>query len=68
MAVYSSMLSDSLVERRLVYIATCLVRVMLVVVRFVMAERSSAVSCDILENSMDMSIALGDVTVMYPPW
>ena len=67
MAVYSAMLYTSLVERRLVYSATCYVRVLFAVVRLVTAARSSAVACAILTNSMDIYIALFSVMVWYTP-
>ena len=67
MYVCSTMLSASLAERRLVYIANCFVRVLLAVFILVMAARSSAVACARLANFMDISMALFAVPVCYPP-
>ena len=67
MAVCSAMLSASLAERRLVYIATCSVRVLFDVVRLMTLEQSPAVACAILTNSTYISIALFSVPVWYTP-
>ena len=61
------MLSASLVERRLVYSSTFLVKVLFTVVKFVTVAQSSSVACDILGNAMDISTELFAVPVWYPP-
>ena len=68
MAICIAIVSASLVERRLAYRATCLVRVLFTVVRFVTTAQCSAVTCSRLANYMDMSMALFPVPVWYPPW
>ena len=68
MAICSAMLYDSLMDRSLEYSATCSVQVMFAVVRFVTAVQYSAVACYILENAMDISIAVFTVTVLYYSW
>ena len=67
MAVFSAMLSASLVERRLAYIATCSVRVLFSVVRFVTSARSSSMAYARLANAMDIFMALFVVPVFFPP-
>ena len=67
MVVYSTMLSASLVERRLVYSATCSFRVLFVVVRLVTSIQSSAMTCYRLENAMDIYMVLFAAPVWYPP-
>ena len=58
MAICSAILSASLVERRLAYSATCLVRVMFAVVRFFTEAQSSAVACDRFADAMDISMEM----------
>ena len=62
------MLSASLVERRLAYSSTYLVRVLFSVVRFLTTAQSSAMACSRLSNDMDISMVLLAVPVLYLPW
>ena len=58
------MLSTSLVEMRLTYIATCSMSVLFSIFRLVTAEQSYAVACSRLEKAMDISMALFDITAL----
>ena len=68
MNVCSSMLFASLVERWLVYSVTFSVRMLFYVVRLLTTAQPSAMACARLENNMDISMELFDVTLLYPPW
>ena len=66
MVVCSAMLSASLVDKQLEYSATCSFRVLFAVVRLLPASKSSAATCDRLENAMHISMALFVVPVWSP--
>ena len=63
-AVYNSTFYASLLERRLANSATYSVSVLSAVFRSVTAAQSSAVACDILDNSTDIYVTL--FAVWYP--
>ena len=62
------MLSAYLAERWFAYITTCSVSVLLAVVRLVTAARSSAVACERLANSTEISVMLLADPAWYPPF